>query len=97
MCGIKVRAVLLTEINWNMCLHSRIADIMRVWIGGRGGVGVGRMGPPPENFGKSRMQERPSPSTTFLRLIFIFLVFINQFSLFFFLLFYKIFRLFFIF
>ena len=38
-------------------------------------------GPPPENFGKSRMQEKPS--TTFLGLFFIFLFFINQFSLFF--------------
>ena len=35
----------------------------------------------PENFGKSRMQEKPS--TTFLGLFFIFLFFVNQFSLFF--------------
>ena len=33
------------------------------------------------NFGKSRMQEKPS--TTFLGLFFIFLFFLNQFSLFF--------------
>ena len=45
----------------------------------KGGGGSG--GPPPENFGKSRMQEKPS--TTFLGLFFIFLFFIDQFSLFF--------------
>ena len=44
-----------------------------------GGSGVPPL--PPENFGKSRMQE--TPSTTFLGLFFIFLFFINQFSLFF--------------
>ena len=43
----------------------------------KGGPGV----LPPENFGKSRMQEKPS--TTFLGLFFIFLFFINQFSFFF--------------
>ena len=48
----------------------------------------------PENFGKSRMQEKPS--ARFFRLILKFIFFINQFSLFF-LLFFKIFRLFFIF
>ena len=58
------------------------------------GGGVGSGGPPPENFGKSRMQETHLPH--FLGLFFIFLFFINQFSLFF-LLFFKIFRLFFIF
>ena len=35
----------------------------------------------PENFGKSRMQEKPS--TTFFRLILYILFFVNQFSLFF--------------
>ena len=40
---------------------------------------------------------RKKPSTTFLGLFFIFLFFVNQFSLFFFLLFFKICRLFFIF
>ena len=34
-----------------------------------------------KNFGKSRMQEKPS--TTFLGLFFIFLFYVNQFSLFF--------------
>ena len=48
----------------------------------KGGGGRGSGGPPPENFGKSRMQEKPP--TTFLGLFFIFLFFINQFSLFFF-------------
>ena len=43
----------------------------------KGGPG----GPPPEKFGKSRMQEKLS--TTFLGLFFIFLFFVNQFSLFF--------------
>ena len=43
--------------------------------------GGGVRGPLPENFGKPRMQEKPS--TTFLGLFFIFLFFINQFSLFF--------------
>ena len=37
-------------------------------------------GPPPENFGKSRMQ---SHLPHFLGLFFIFLFFVNQFSLFF--------------
>ena len=48
-----------------------------------------------ENFGKSRMQEKPS--TTFFKAYSLYFFFINQFSLFFFLLFFKIFRLFFIF
>ena len=39
----------------------------------------GSGGPPSENFGKSRMQEKPS--TTFLRLILYIFIFINQYSL----------------
>ena len=44
---------------------------------------VGSGGPPPENVGKSRMQEKPSTIFCFLGLFFIFLFFINQFSSFF--------------
>ena len=45
-------------------------------------MGGGSGGSPPENFGKSRMQEKLS--TTFFRLIlYIFEFFINQFSYFF--------------
>ena len=40
-------------------------------------------GPPPKNFGKSKIQEKPSTTAFFLGLFFIFLFFVNQFSLFF--------------
>ena len=56
-------------------------------------------GPPPENFGKFRMQEKPS--TTFIYHIFeaysLYFYFSLISFLYFFLLFFKIFRLFFIF
>ena len=52
-------------------------------------------GPPPENFGKSRMQEKPS--TTFFLAYSLYFYFSLISFLYFFLLFFKIFRLFFIF
>ena len=57
----------------------------------KGGPG----GPPPENFGKSRMQKKPS--TTFFEAYSLYFYFSLISFLYFFLLFLKFFRLFFIF